>query len=127
MKPIFGFFKNQPKIFYFLFVFISSLIIYTLYLFIYLKIIGIYGVAMITGGASSSEGNDYKYEFIYEGEKYTGSFSGLKYEIGSKYFVLFSPNNPDKNLLDYNEPVPNCLEDSINSTWEEIPKCDNTN
>lgn len=116
-------FKKQPRYFYFFMGLLSLLILYVVVLFFYLKIVGVYGIATITGGVSSSEGNDYKYEFPYKGEKFTGSFTGLRYEIGSKYFVLFSRSDPDKSLLQYNEQVPDCFKDSINSVWIKLPQC----
>lgn len=95
-----------------------------LFLFFYLKVVGVYGVAVIKEGVATSEGIDFKYDFFYEGEVYTGGFTGVgKYEIGSKYFVLFSRNNPDKNLLQYSTPVPDCFKDSTNTFWFALPKC----
>jgi hypothetical protein len=116
-------FKKQPRYFYFFLGLLLVLILYVVVLFFYLKIVGFYGIATITGGVSTSEGNDYTYEFPYKGEKFTGSLSGLKYEIGSKYFVLFYQSDPDKSFLQYNEPVPDCFKDSINSVWKKIPQC----
>ena len=116
-------FKKQPRYFYVFLGLFSLLIIYVVVLFFYLKVVGVYSVAIITGGVSSSEGNDYKYEFCFQSEKYKGSFTGLRYEIGSKYFVLFSKNDPHKSLLQYNDPVPDCFKDSINSVWIKLPQC----
>ncbi len=116
-------FKKQPKYFYVITGFFALLVLYVIVLFFYLKVVGVYGVAIITGGVSGSEGNEYQYEFSFRDEKYTGSFTGLRYEIGSKYFVLFSRSDPDKNLLQYNERVPDCFKDSINSVWIKLPQC----
>ena len=117
-------FKNKPKSFYIICGFIFLLVMYTLFLFFYLKIVGVYGVAIIKEGVATSVGIDIKYEFMYEGEKYTGVFTdSRRYKIGDKYFVLFSRNNPNKNLLQYNYPVPYCLKDSSNSFWSTYPKC----
>jgi len=81
-------------------------------------------VAVIKDGIPTSEGVDVRYEFLYNGVSYTGGFTaGNYYEIGGKYFVLFSRDDPDKNLLQYAEPVPYCFKDSLNSFWTTIPKC----
>ncbi|HWK08348.1 MAG TPA: hypothetical protein VNS58_32200 [Puia sp.] len=117
-------FKNQPRSFYILWGVISLLVLYVLFLFLYLKVIGVYGVAIIKEAVATSEGNDLTYEFIYAGEAYTGVFAGTnRYKIGDKYFVSFSKSNPDYNLLQYNSPVPDCLKDSIGSYWTTLPKC----
>jgi hypothetical protein len=116
-------FKKQPKYFYVVLCLLSLLVLYMVVLFFYLKIVGVYGIAIIKERTISSEGVDYKYEFLYQGEKYTGSVTGLRDEIGSKYFVLFSKTDPNKNLLQYNEPFPDCFKDSINSVWIKLPQC----
>lgn len=116
--------KNKSKAGIIVYGILSIVFIYMLFFFFYLKIFGVYGVATIKEGVATSEGIDFHYDFIYEGGKYTGGFTGGKmYEIGSKYFVLFSKNNPEKSLLQYNDPVPDCLKDSINSYWSTYPKC----
>ncbi len=116
-------FKKQPKYFYVFLGLFSLLILYAAVLFFYLKIVGVYGIAIIKERTVTSEGVDYKYEFLYQNEKYTGSVTGLGDAIGSKYFVLFSKTDPDKNLLQYNDPVPDCFKDSINSVWIKLPQC----
>ena len=117
-------FKSKTRAFYFIWIFVGVLVSYTLVLFFYLKIVGVYGIAELKEAVSTSEGIDIKYEFSYEGNKYTGVFTaGSKFKLGDKYFVLFSKHNPEKNLLQYNHPVPNCLKDSINFYWVTYPKC----
>ena len=94
------------------------------YLFVYLEFVGVWGVAVIKEVTPTSEGVDYIYEFMYKGVYYNGGFTGLGgRQIGDKYFVLFSLDNPDKSLLQYNSPVPDCFRDSINMYWNKMPKC----
>src|SRR5215203_6988844 len=112
--------SSKPKGFYFICALGSALVMYTVALFVYLKISGVYAVAIIKEAVVTSEGIDYKYEFFYLGNEYVGSFTGSKYSIGDKYFVSFSKQSPSQNLLQYSEPVPACLQDSINSFWTEI-------
>lgn len=119
--------KERP-FFKFVVVFITLLFIYTSWLFFYLKIFGVYGVAIIKEGTPSSDGVSIKYEFSFNGEIYSGFFSagpyaGRDYPIGSKYYVQFSRKDPTKNLLQYNNPVPFCYRDSMNTFWEDIPSC----
>jgi hypothetical protein len=116
-------FKKQPKVFYVGVFFFSVLVLYVAALFIYLKIVGVYGIAVIKEQTISSEGVVYKYEFLYQGEKYAGDVTSIRKVIGSKYFVLFSKADPDKNLLQYNDSVPDCFKDSINSIWIKLPQC----
>lgn len=117
-------FKNRPVSFYVLSILIAGLVLYTVSIFIYLKITGVYSVATIAGGVSTSEGIDYQYEFNYLGKKYHGVFTDSRvHKIGSKYFVSFSKRSPSKNLLQYNSPVPNCLQDSTFTFWNQIPEC----
>lgn len=116
--------RSHPKSFYIFCGILSLLVLYTVFLFFYLKVVGVYGVATMKECVVSSEGIDFKYEFSYEGEKYTGVFNGDgRYKIGDKYFVSFSKSNPNKNLLEYNHPVPGCFRDSINFYWSTYPEC----
>lgn len=115
--------SSKSKGFYFICALGSALVMYTLALFVYLKISGVYAVATIKDAVVTSEGVDYKYEFLYLGNEYVGSFTGSKYSIGDKYFVSFSKKSPSENLLQYNDPVPVCLQDSIYSFWSKIPNC----
>lgn len=97
---------------------------YAIFNFFYLEFVGVYGVASIKEKIPTSEGIDVKYEFFYNTEKYIGKFvAGKQYQIGDKYFVKFSKNNPETNLLQYNSPVPDCLKDSIHSFWTSRPIC----
>jgi len=121
---IFGKHKKHPLSFYLFLVFVLVLILYTVSMFVYLKITGVYAIATIQEGTPTSEGIDYRYSFFYNGKRYSGSFTGLGgYANGDKYFVSFSQISPSKNLLQYNKPVPECLKDSIYSCWSVIPKC----
>ena len=96
--------------------------IYAIYLFIYLKIWGVFGIAVLTDATATSEGIDYKYEFQYKNETYSGSFTDIsKHEIGEKNFVSFSKFNPNKNLLQYHHKVPDCLKEYASYYWDEIP------
>jgi hypothetical protein len=116
--------KKNPKSFYILCGFVFLLVFYTLFLFFHLKIAGVYGVAIIKEEVATSEGVDITYEFVYQNKEYSGVFTGSKgYKIGDRYFVLFLKSNPNKNLLQYNNPVPDCLIDSIHSFWSNYPKC----
>jgi hypothetical protein len=118
------FLKNRPISFYIILIIVVGLVLYTLSIFVYLKITGVYAVATITDGVSTSEGIDYQYEFYYLDEKYAGTFTDSRaHKIGSKFFVAFSKSRPSKNLLQYNNPVPDCLKDSIFSFWNQIPEC----
>jgi hypothetical protein len=106
--------------------FIIALVTYTVGLSIYLKITGIYAVATITESTATFDGIDFKYTFLYESKEYFGVFTGLSgHKIGDKYFVSFAENNPNYNLLLYDEAVPDCLKDSFNSYWPKIPNCTN--
>ena len=117
-------YKTAPKSFWVFCGFLMALVLYTVFLFFHLKISGVYVVATIKSGVATSEGVDYKYEFNYNGERYFGSFSGImNYKMGDRCFVLFLRNNPNKNLIQFNTPVPDCLKDSIDTFWEKEPKC----
>lgn len=117
-------FKNLPNWFYLLLVFLGPPLAYVFWVFFYLQIVGVYAVAVLKEGRSTSEGVDYKYEFYYEGKPYTGVFTGLgDQRIGDKYFVLFSRSDPDKNLLQYGSPVPDCLKNDSNKFWIKKPAC----
>ncbi|MBO9633470.1 MAG: hypothetical protein J7578_10170, partial [Chitinophagaceae bacterium] len=99
-------------------------VIYVLMLFFTLRINGVYGVASVTGGKPTTEGIDYKYEFSFEGRVYSGVFTDMKrIEMGDKYFVLFHPKDPDKNLLQMDLKVPGCYVDSVGVSWEKVPAC----
>lgn len=125
---IYIFLKAMSKPMRFLCIFIGILIGYTLWLFFYLKIVGVFGIAEIRTATATSDGVDYKYSFLYKGEVYNGSFTGLNgYKMGDCYFVRFSPKDPEKNLLQYDNKVPECLRDSVNLIWHEIPNCENIN
>jgi len=94
------------------------------WLFVYLQIFGVYGVATLRSAVPSSDGIFIGYDFKYDGETYSGSFTGgNEFHIGDKYFVIFSRNYPDRNLLKYNRQVPLCLEDSMEVQWQELPDC----
>jgi hypothetical protein len=115
--------KNK-FILYLFYIIIGLVIIYKVSMFLYLKIAGVYGIAIITESATSSDGVRVMYEFNYKQEKYSGGLTAdLSYEIGDKYFVSFSESNPEYNMLQYNHPVPDCLKDSLNSFWEAYPTC----
>lgn len=116
--------KKRPVSFYVISSVIALLVLYTVSLFIYLKISGAYTIATIVSGTPTSEGIDYQYEFFFEGKIYEGRFTDIqRYQIGSKYFVSFSRARPSKNLLQYGKPVPDCLKDSVFSVWDHIPGC----
>jgi hypothetical protein len=103
---------------------VAGLILYTLSLFIYLKVNGVYAVATIKEGTPTSEGIDFRYEFHYAGKSFDGVFTGNgAYKLGDTYFVCFSKEDPSKNLLQYNQRVPDCLTDSLFTFWSEIPQC----
>ena len=97
---------------------------YTVILFFYLEIFGVFTIARIVKGIPTSEGVDYYYEFNYAGGVYNGSFTDMKgYKIGTKFFVCFSKDNPSHNLLKFTKPVPDCLKDSVFTYWQNIPHC----
>jgi hypothetical protein len=109
---------------YIIYGFVAILVLYVVFLFFYLKVVGVYGVAVIKEAVPTTEGILYSYEFFYNGISYSGRFSGFgKHHIGDRYFVSFSRKNPDKNLLQYNRPVPQCLTDSFNVFWQTYPEC----
>lgn len=116
--------KGRPVLFYIFLLFMGGLTLYIISLFVYLKIVGVYAVATIIGGIPTSEGIDYKYEFYYLGETYTGGFTSLqRLRFGDKFFVSFSKKNPSQSLLKYYSSVPDCLKDSVFSFWETVPEC----
>ncbi|MBP6431403.1 MAG: hypothetical protein KA319_06520 [Ferruginibacter sp.] len=108
-------------------IFIGILVSYTFWLFFYLKAVGVYGIATINAAFPSSDGVRYEYEFSYKNLLYKGDFMGLSgYKIGDCYFVRFSPKYPEKNLLQYDNKVPECLRDSVHLFWEKIPICEDS-
>ena len=117
-------YKKLPKFFYLVCVFVTLLIMYTLFLFFHLKISGVYAVASIKEGISTSEGIDFRYEFYYKGQNYGGTFTDSKpHNPGERYFVLFLRSCPSRNLLQYDLPVPDCLKDSLDYFWHSYPNC----
>jgi len=103
---------------------VSLFILYTVILFISLKLYGVYGVAIIKESVATTEGVVYTYEFLYEGFAYSGEFTGIgKQKVGERYFVSFLKSNPNRSLLQYNHPVPGCLADSFNVFWNNYPDC----
>jgi hypothetical protein len=124
MKYISHMVQKKPASFILLSIVITGLIVYTFSLFIYLKIVGVYAVATIKEGTSTSEGIDYRYEFYYAGKVFDGVFTDVRpHQLGDRYFVCFSKEKPSKNLLQFNQPVPHCLHDSLFTVWAEIPAC----
>lgn len=116
--------QKKPVSFILLSIFIIGLILYTFSLFIYLKIMGVYAVATIKEGTPTLEGIDFRYEFYYSGKLFAGVFTDIRpHQSGDRYFVCFSKENPSKNLLQYNQPVPDCLQDSLFTIRAEIPEC----